>query len=457
MSDQTSFDALDTRVLFRTYAAVGWVAGLFLYGWGGLVFRVPLDGGPSGSEWMAARIAGAAVCGVGFLAHAMAGSDDDDARRKALGWWGAAHGIVFLGALAQAWAVVGLESLGWGGAIALGALLAAAWLFLFSWKTAEGMPWGALREEDHNSVLREVRRASVQRLRSRYEEQIRAAAGQEERNRLARDLHDSIKQQLFVIQTAAATAQARFEGDPAAARVAIAQVRDSTREAMTEMEALLDQLRASPLENTGLIEALKKQCDALRFRTGADVRFSVGELPPSESLPPGAQQAVFRVAQEALANVARHARATHVLVALDSAPFSLQLRVEDDGVGFDSAQAAAGMGLSNMRARLEPLGGAVAVSSTPGVGTAVRVSVPHAPQPSEADVAAYRRRALVYGAFGLVWLATLPLWYLERGRLDLVMWGVLMVFNGVFAARAVSAYHRARRAGSSPAGKARTA
>ena len=54
---------------------------------------------------------------------------------------------------------------------------------------------------------------------------------------------------------------------------------------MTEMEALLDQLRASPLENTGLVEALKKQCDALRFRTGADVRFSVGELPPSESLP----------------------------------------------------------------------------------------------------------------------------------------------------------------------------
>jgi hypothetical protein len=163
------------------------------------------------------------------------------------------------------------------------------------------------------------------------------------------------------------------------------------------------------------------------------------------------------VAQEALANVARHARATHVLVALDSAPFSVQLRVEDDGVGFDSAQAAAGMGLSNMRARLEPLGGAVAVSSTPGVGTAVRVSVPHAPQPSEADVAAYRRRALVYVAFGLTWLAALPLWYLDRGRLDLVMWGVLMVFNGVFAARAVSAYHRARRAGSSPAGKARTA
>jgi signal transduction histidine kinase len=457
MSNQTSFDALDTRALFRTYAAVGWVAGLFLYGWGGLVFRVPLDDGPSGSEWMAARIAGAALCGVGFLAHAMAGTDDDEARRKALGWWGAAHGIVFLGALAQAWAIIGVESLGWGGASALGALLAATFLFLFSWKTVEGMPWGGLREQDHDSVLREVRGASVQRLRSRYEEQIRAAASQEERNRLARDLHDSIKQQLFAIRTAAATAQARFEGDAVAARAAITQVRDSAREAMTEMEALLDQLRASPLENTGLVEALTKQCDALRFRTGADVRFAVGELPPSESLPPGAQQAVFRVAQEALANVGRHARATHVLVALDSTPFGVQLRVEDDGVGFNSGQAAAGMGLSNMRARIEPLGGTVAVSSTPGVGTEVRVSVPHAPQPSAADVAAYRRRALFYGAFCLIWLGGLPLWNLERDRLDLVMWGVLMVFNCVIAARAALAYHRARRSTSNPAGKARTA
>ena len=110
------------------------------------------------------------------------------------------------------------------------------------------------------------------------------------------------------------------------------------------------------------------------------------------------------MAQEALANVGRHARATHVSVTIDSTPFSVQLRVEDDGVGFESGQATAGMGLCNMRARIEPLSGTVAVSSTPGMGTEVRVSVPHAPQPSAADVAAYRRRALFYGAFCLIWL-----------------------------------------------------
>lgn len=77
------------------------------------------------------------------------------------------------------------------------------------------------------------------------------AASQEERHRLARGLPDSVKQQLFVIQTAAATPQTRFDGDSQGAREAIAQVRTSAREAITEMQAMLDQLRAAPLENTG--------------------------------------------------------------------------------------------------------------------------------------------------------------------------------------------------------------
>jgi signal transduction histidine kinase len=152
-------------------------------------------------------------------------------------------------------------------------------------------------------------RPSAERLRSTYEDRIREAASQEERNRLARDLHDSIKQQIYAMQTAAATAQARFDGDPAGAKEALERLRESGREAMAEMEAMLDSLRASPLENTGLVEALKKQCEALQFRTGAQVDFELGTLPPSETPAPAAQHALFRVAQEALANVGRHTRA----------------------------------------------------------------------------------------------------------------------------------------------------
>ncbi len=457
MRTDTCTDALDTRQVFKVYAIVAWIVGGLLYGWGGLWFRAPLMAGVPYSDWMTVRLVGAVALGVGFLAIAMARTKDDDARRRALGWWAAGHAVVLAGVAVQFWALIGLEDLGWGGAVALGVLLTATVLFLFSWKTADGMPWGGFRDEDHESVLAEVRKASLGRLRSNYEEQIRAAASQEERHRLARDLHDSIKQQLFVIQTAAATAEARFGSDAAGTSAAIAQVRESAREALAEMDAMLDQLRAAPLENTGLVEALKKQCEALRFRTGADVRLSIGDLPPSESLPPGAQQAIFRVAQEALANVGRHARATLVSVTVDSTPFSVELRIHDNGVGFDAGQATTGMGMNNMRARVEPLGGVLAVTSEPGNGTLVRASVPHTPQISAADVAAYRRRALFYAAFCLIWLGGLPLWNLQRDRIDLVMWGVFMVFNCAVAARGALAYRRARRSASSATEGARTA
>jgi signal transduction histidine kinase len=97
--------------------------------------------------------------------------------------------------------------------------------------------------------------SDVGRLRSRYDAQIRNAARVEERSRLARDLHDAVKQQLFVIQTAAATTEVRFDSDPAGARDALAHIRTAAREATTEMEALIDELQATPLENVGLVEA----------------------------------------------------------------------------------------------------------------------------------------------------------------------------------------------------------
>jgi len=85
---------------------------------------------------------------------------------------------------------------------------------------------------------------------------------------------------------------------------------------MTEMEAMLDQLRAAPLESVGLVEALKKQCEALQYRTGARVTVDVDAVPGPGQLRPGAAQSIFRIAQEALSNIARHARATEVRLSL---------------------------------------------------------------------------------------------------------------------------------------------
>jgi signal transduction histidine kinase len=222
-------------------------------------------------------------------------------------------------------------------------------------------------------------------LRLRYEEQIREAARQEERARLARDLHDAVKQQLFAIQTAAATVEARFDTDAAGARQALEQVRSSSREALTEMEVMLDQLQAAPLSTPGLIDAVKRLCDATRFRTGANVTFEAGSLPPDSAFAPGTHQAMLRFAQEALANVARHARAANVRVRfgewLDWVPMGTRerrfvLSIADDGQGFD-AQAAPppGMGLRNMAARAVEAGGTFELSSTPGTGTTATLTL----------------------------------------------------------------------------------
>ena len=221
-------------------------------------------------------------------------------------------------------------------------------------------------------------------LRTHYEEQIRRAARQEERARLARDLHDAVKQQLFAIQTAAATAETRFDADASGARIALTQVRAAARDALTEMEAMLDQLQANPLTTAGLVESVKRACEATRFRTGADVTFEAGELPPDVALDPGAHQAMLRFAQEALANVARHARAHHVRVRLGldqewTPPGSQRRRfvlsIGDDGLGFDTTIGSRGMGLRNMAARAAEAGGTMELTSAPGQGTTVRLTV----------------------------------------------------------------------------------
>ncbi len=392
MTSRTLPDAVDTRVVFKAYAIVAWVVGFFLFGWPPRMFWVDLVGLPH-AKTIPVRIVGAIVMAAGCFAYTLVRVEDRQVRRRALAFFAGGHVIVLAIVIMQLLAVVGDP--GVAGRVSIMALLAATVFFWHFWWSAEGLPPMGLPE--HRSLLDGSGESSAQRLRSTYEEQIRAAASQEERNRLARDLHDSIKQQIFVIQTAAATAQARFDDDRGGAGAAIEQVRSSAREAMREMEAMLDQLRAAPLENTGLVEALKKQCEALGFRTGADVRFELGTLPPNESLPPGSQQALFRIAQEALANVARHARATHVTVGLDSTDNSVLLRVQDDGAGFETEGATGGMGIGNMQTRAAAHGGTVALQSRSGAGTIVLASLPRLPD-ERTNSAFYRRRAVLFGA-----------------------------------------------------------
>jgi signal transduction histidine kinase len=145
---------------------------------------------------------------------------------------------------------------------------------------------------------------------------------------------------------------------------------------MTEMEAMLDQLQGAPISNAGLIAFVRKQCEAIGFRTGASVRFEPGAVPDDRMLDPGGRQAIARVAQEALSNVARHARARNVDVTLGLIDGSLVLTIRDDGSGFAPGDQPRGMGMANLAARAADVGGSLDVSSNPGQGTTVRFGVP---------------------------------------------------------------------------------
>jgi signal transduction histidine kinase len=219
--------------------------------------------------------------------------------------------------------------------------------------------------------------ARISRQASTTEQEIREAAGQEERNRLAQDLHDSVKQQIFSVQTDLATAEARWDDDTAGARAAIERARKTARDAMSEMSALLDRLRRDPIESAGLVEALRRQCEALGFQTGATVSTAFGDLPVAD-IPTTAMTPVFRIAQESLANIARHARAKHVALQLNTnvERNSLFLEIRDDGRGFDTESAAAGMGLRNMRLRAQEIGAELDIRSKAGEGTITRLWLP---------------------------------------------------------------------------------
>lgn len=222
----------------------------------------------------------------------------------------------------------------------------------------------------------QTRLDKLQQTQTLAQTQLRETAAQDERNRLARDLHDTIKQQLFSINMAAATAQSLADSDPKAALEMVQEVRNLAQQAQVEMKALLTQLRPQPLATVGLVQAIKDQLEALHFRSEVATELKGESLPDEQALPLGAQEAIFRVVQEALSNIARHARANTATVEIAHDAGALAMRISDDGQGFDSVQQQAGMGMANMRARVTELGGTLTVASAPGKGVTIDVRLP---------------------------------------------------------------------------------
>jgi signal transduction histidine kinase len=204
---------------------------------------------------------------------------------------------------------------------------------------------------------------------------LRELAAVEERHRLARDLHDGVKQNLFGANLATAAAINLVDSDPEAARVKMMEVREHNRRAQAEMQALLDELRPAGFSEREFPDALKEYLIAFGKQQGLKVEWKASG---DASLPPDRQQTLFRVAQEALTNVARHARAGRVTVELSATPEAVILRIEDDGRGFEPAAVQAGitMGLRGMRERLSEVGGTLVIDSMPGAGTRLLIRLP---------------------------------------------------------------------------------
>ncbi|WP_327704609.1 sensor histidine kinase [Streptomyces decoyicus] len=245
------------------------------------------------------------------------------------------------------------------------------------------------QNKEHAALIEELRQNREQVARLSHQAGISA-----ERERLAREIHDTLAQSLTSIISLVQAVDAEVEAAPAAARQHLALVGRVAKESLVEARAFVADRTPASLQESSLAQALRRQADGLTAQTGLLVRFAVeGDERP---LPMAVNVVLLRAAQEAGANVRKHADARAVDIVLRYGAGQVGLRVADDGNGFDGAAASAaerdeehgaagqgesqgdggGFGLRGMAARVAEIGGVMSVVSEPGAGTAVEVKVP---------------------------------------------------------------------------------
>ena len=196
----------------------------------------------------------------------------------------------------------------------------------------------------------------------------------EERNRLARELHDSVSQALYGIALGTRTARILYDRDPAQVAEPLDYVMSLAQAALTEMRALIFELRPESLENEGLIVALSKQAESVQARHGVKVEVDMCEEPPFSI---DLKEALYRIAREALHNIVKHANATQVTLHMKQDDTDILLEIKDNGRGFDSAAKFPGhLGLQSMRERTERLNGTFTIHTAVGEGTRITVRIP---------------------------------------------------------------------------------
>lgn len=236
--------------------------------------------------------------------------------------------------------------------------------------------WRELEPEDLRLLYTIGYQMGVAVERARLQERARRLATVEERNRLAREIHDTLAQGLAAITLHLESADALLERDMSRAQAAIRKALALTRSNLEEARRSVLDLRAGPLQEQTLPEALAALARAFGQEHGVQVRWRHSGA--ADHLPARVESGLYRIAQESLTNIARHAGASRARLSLDITTTGIKMEIADNGVGFDPAQPAAvgHFGLAGIAERVHLLGGTLEVASGPGKGTRIMVKVP---------------------------------------------------------------------------------
>jgi len=219
-------------------------------------------------------------------------------------------------------------------------------------------------------LARQQNQQLIEELQS-TQQRLQELAVVEERNRLARDLHDSVKQQVFAISmqlSAARTALSETEN----AYPAVVEAERLAQQAGAELTTLIHQLRPPSLERKSLTNAVREHVNEWARQNKIETKISIDSV---NSVSVQAEQALFRVLQEALSNVARHSKASRVMVTLKSEKDDVTLTIEDNGIGFDAERITKGVGLDSMGERMTAVNGDLRISSPKPRGVRIIATV----------------------------------------------------------------------------------
>lgn len=231
---------------------------------------------------------------------------------------------------------------------------------------------GELSEDDERILTMMAPGAVIALENARLYERVEESATLAERSRLARDLHDAVIQTLFSASLTAEVLPRIWQRDAAEGLKRLEKLRELTRGALAEMRTLLLELRPAALVESDLPDLLRQLAEAFTGRTRIPIAL---ELNDTCTLPPDVQVVLYRIAQEALNNIARHSQASHTSLRLQNSTCQITLTIEDDGIGFDPASVPSNhLGLGIMAERVAAIGADLVIHSAPGKGTIVSVS-----------------------------------------------------------------------------------